>query len=291
MPSIDAEARKLWSRFSALRQSGIPMVEHVNDCMTVRNLLEAMGEVVPDKQFVDKLLSVDRELSYLRPMLVCAPIAEIVAGLTDGYSYHYSDRQYQNHSGNAGRGRFQRRHPRGQGAPAAAAGPPAMAGVNAVSGGEERTCYNCNKIRHLREDCPELHQEVRQYLKKQAAAARGRGRGRARGRGRGGPAVAVISVAEVQNMVDSLSGAKSVFLPDKWLVDSGSDINICYNYDLFSYIGPSDIEQYTPLGSTPLPVQGKGVVKMCVGNYMDHNGFSHLSISRLKMSTGYPIRQ
>ena len=48
-----------------------------------------------------------------------------------------------------------------------------------------------------------------------------------------------------------------------------------YNYDLFSYIGPSDIEQCIPLGSTPLPVQGKGVVKMCVGNYMNHNGLNH----------------
>ena len=162
--------------------------------MTVRNLLEAIGEIVPDIQFVDKLLNVDRELSYLRPMLVRAPIAEIVAGLTDGYSYHDKARQHQNHSGNAGRGRFQRRHPRGQGAPAAAAGLPAMAGVNAVSGGEERACYNCNKIGHLREVCPELYQEVRQYLKKQAVAARGRGRGRARGSGRGGLGVAAISV-------------------------------------------------------------------------------------------------
>ena len=225
MPSIDAEARNLWSRFSALRQSGTPMVEHVNDCMTDRNLLKAIGEIVLEKQFVDKLLNVDRELSYLRPMLVRAPIAEIVAGLRDGDSYHYQDRQRQNHSSNAGRGRFQRRHPRGQGAPAAA-GPPAMAGVNAVSGGEERACYNCNKIGHLREDCQELHQEVCQYLKKQAAATRGRGRGKARGRGPGGPGVAAISVAEVQNMVDSLSCAESVFLPDKWLIDSGSDINI-----------------------------------------------------------------
>ena len=275
MPYIDAEARKLWSRFSALRQSGRPMVEHVNDCITARNLLEAIGEIVPDKQFADKLLNVDRELSYLRPMMVRAPIAAIVAGQTDGYSYHYQDRQHQNHSGNASRGRFQRRHPRGQGAPAAAAGPPAMAGVDAVSGGEERACYNCNKIGHLREDCPELHQEVRQYLKKQDVAARGRGRGRARGRGRGGPRLAAISVAEVQNMVDSLSGTESVFLPNKWLIDSGSNINICYNYDLFSYIGPSDIEQCTPLGSTPLPVQGKGVVKICVGNYMDPNCLNH----------------
>ena len=150
-----------------------------------------------------------------------------------------------------------------------------MAGVNTVSGGEERACYNCNNIGHLREDGPELHQEVRQHLKKQAAAARGRGRGRARGRGRGGPGVAAISVAEVQNMVDNLSCADSVFLPDKWLIDNGLDINICYNYDVFSYIGPSDIEQCTPLGRTPLPVQGNGVVKMCEGNYVDHNGLSH----------------
>ena len=220
---------------------------------------------MPDKQFVDKLLNVDRELSYLRSILVRAPIAEIVARHTDGYNYHYQDRQQQNHSGNAGRGRFQRRHPRRQGAPAAAARSPAVAGVNAVSGGEERACYNCNKIRHLREDCPDVHQEVRQHLKKKAAAARGHGRGRARGRGRGGPGVAAISVAEVQNMVDSLSGTESVFLPDKWLIDSGFEINICYNYDLFSYIGPFDIEQYTPLGSTPLPVQKKGCCEYVCG--------------------------
>ena len=36
MPSMDAEARKLWSRFSALRQAGRPMVEHVNECMSVK---------------------------------------------------------------------------------------------------------------------------------------------------------------------------------------------------------------------------------------------------------------
>ena len=271
MPSIDVKARKLWSRFITLRQSGRPMVEHVNDYMTVRNLLQAIGEQVPDKQLVEKMLNVDRKVTYLRPMLVRAPIAEIVAGLTDGYSYHYQDRQHQNHSGNAVRGRFQHIHPRGQGA----TGPPAMAEVNAVLGGEERACYNCSKIGHLREDCPELHMEVRNYLKKQAVAAQSRRRGRARNRGRGGPGVAAISVAVMQNMVDSLSGAESVFLPKKWLIDSGSDINICYNYDLFSYIGPSDIEQCMPLGSTPLSVQGKGVVKMCVGNCMDRNCLSH----------------
>ena len=35
MPSMDAEARKLWSRFSALHQAGRPMIEHVNECMIV----------------------------------------------------------------------------------------------------------------------------------------------------------------------------------------------------------------------------------------------------------------
>ena len=92
------------------------MVEHVNDCMTVRNHLVyvALGETVPDKQVVDKLLNVDRELSYLRPMLFRAPIDRIVPGLTDGCSYPYQDRQHQNQHGNAGRGRFQLRHPLGE---------------------------------------------------------------------------------------------------------------------------------------------------------------------------------
>ena len=73
MPSIDAKARKLWSKFSALCQTGRPRVEHVIDCMTVKNQL-TLGETVPDKKFVDKLLNIDRELSCLRPMLARAPI-------------------------------------------------------------------------------------------------------------------------------------------------------------------------------------------------------------------------
>ena len=163
--------------------------------MTVWNHLVALGEIVSDKQFVDNLLNVDWELSYLRPMLVHAPMDDIAVGLTDDYSYHHQDRQPQNQPSNAGRGCFQRQNPQGQGAAAAAAGLLAMAGVNAVSGGEVRACYNCGKHGHLRE-CSELLIEVCNYLKKQAAA-RGCGRGRARGRGRGGPGAAAISVAEV----------------------------------------------------------------------------------------------
>ena len=33
MPSIDAGARKLWNKFSAMCRAGRPMVEHVNECM------------------------------------------------------------------------------------------------------------------------------------------------------------------------------------------------------------------------------------------------------------------
>ena len=106
VPAIDVEARKLWSKFGALRQVCRPMVEHVNECMTIRNHLVALGETVPDTQFVDNHVNVDREVSYLRPMLVRAPMHDIVAGLTDGHSYHYQDCQQQNQPGNAGRGRF-----------------------------------------------------------------------------------------------------------------------------------------------------------------------------------------
>ena len=76
-------------------------------------------------------------------------------------------------------------------------------------------------------------------------------------------------------MVDSRPGESSAFLPDKWLLESGDYLNICFNYEWFSCIGPSDIDICTPIGSTPLDVFGGGVVKMCVGHYIDHDGLSH----------------
>ena len=84
-----------------------------------------------------------------------------------------------------------------------------------------------------------------------------------------------LGVDALDQKRDRLSGAESIFLPDKWLIDSGSDINMCYFYDLLSYIAPADIDKCTPLGSTPLPVLGKGNVKMCIGHYIDHNGLTH----------------
>ena len=142
------------------------------------------------------------ELSYLRPMLVRAPIDDIVVRLSDGYICHHQDRQYRQQHGNAGTGRFQRRHPRGQSAAAAAVDASAIASVNAGARGEENRCYNCNQPGHLREDCDKLHPKVREHIKHQAAQGRGRGCGRSRGRVRGGPAVAAINTADVQHMVD-----------------------------------------------------------------------------------------
>ena len=43
------------------------MVENVNEYIIVNIQLTALGEIVPEKQFIDKLLNVDRELSYPLP--------------------------------------------------------------------------------------------------------------------------------------------------------------------------------------------------------------------------------
>ena len=124
----------------------------------------------------------------------------------------------------------------------------------------------------MREDDSEMPAVVRQFLKKQCEQG---GRGRGRGKGRGGPAVAAISMADMQSMVDNLPGTESLFLPSKCLVDSGSEINICFNYKQFSCIGPSDVSEFVPIGSESIPVQVKGVLRVCVGQYMDCNGLCH----------------
>ena len=153
-----------------------------------------------------------------------------------------------------------------------------MAGVNAVARGQHRVCYNCNQPGHLREGCPKLHSKIRALLKEQAVA-RGHGRDKGCDRGRGGPAVAAISMSYAQHMVDSPPDASSTFRPDKWLVDSGADINICFNYEWFSYIEPSHTDKGTPISSTPPDVLARGVVKVWVGHndndYVDHDEMSH----------------
>ena len=114
MPSIAAEATKLWIQFEGLRQRGRTMQEHIKECMTLRNKLLAVNEPVPDRQFTHKLLNVDKEQAH-------ANIDAIISGLTDAYAFmHMNDpprHQHQHQQGHAGRGRFKRRFPRGSGAP------------------------------------------------------------------------------------------------------------------------------------------------------------------------------
>ena len=163
MPSIAAEATKLWIQFEGLRQRGRTMQEHVNECMTVCNRLLAINEPVPDRQFTHKLLNVDKELYHVQATLAHANIDAIISGLTDAYAFmHMNDppqHHHQHQQGHGGRGRFQRRFPRGSGAPQGA-GVAAMAAANGQ--GEERVCYNCNEAGYVKADCPKLHPAVRE---------------------------------------------------------------------------------------------------------------------------------
>ena len=191
------------------------MQEHINECMTVRNKLLTINEPVPDRQFTHMLLNVDKELSHVRATLAHANIDAIINGLTDAYVFmHMNDpprHQHQHQQGHGGRGRFQRRFPRGSGAPQGA-GVAAMAAANGQ--GEERVCYKCNEVGHVRADCPKLHAAVRDYLKQQRGRG-GRGR-RGCGQGRGGPAIAVFSIPDLQSMVNNLPGEKSTSLFPKY---------------------------------------------------------------------------
>ena len=107
MLSIDAQARRVWNQVGALRQNGRTMVEHVNECVTVKNQFTALGETVPEDQFIDKLLNMDRDLSYLCQTLAHACAEYIITRITDGYSFHDPpDRQQQQQQGDGGRGRL-----------------------------------------------------------------------------------------------------------------------------------------------------------------------------------------
>ena len=138
-----------------------------------------------------------------------------------------------------------------------------MAGVNTVAGGGNVCAITAiNHLIHekiaanyiLKFVCSGNNKRLHQAVAEDKAAAGG-----VEGRR------LLPSVRHVQHTVDSLPGESSTFLPDKWLVDSGADLNVCFSYELFSYIGPSDIDICTLIGSTPLGLLGRGVVrgKLC----------------------------
>ena len=119
-----------------------------------------------------------------------------------------------------------------------------------------------------------MREAVRLFLEQKSGRG-GPGRAKAAGGGGGGTTIAAVSITNLQNMVDSLPGEKSSFLPHTWLVDSGAEVNVCFDYNQFCYIYPSDIAVRVPVGSKPREILGKVVVRTCAGDYVDHHDVSH----------------
>ena len=68
----------------------------------------------------------------------------------------------------------------------------------------------------------------------------------------------------------SLPHSNSPTEPLNFLIDSGSDISLCWNYDLFTFVELCSLKSCTPVGSTPLNIHGVGVVRFGLGSYVDH---------------------
>ena len=69
--------------------------------------------------------------------------------------------------------------------------------------------------------------------------------------------------------------AQSPFDPDHLLIDSGSDISLAWNEDMFTCIQPCSLQQCAPVGSTLLAVQGVGTIRFNLGSYVDYHGQRH----------------
>ena len=83
--------------------------------------------------------------------------------------------------------------------------------------------------------------------------------------GNRGITVASIDMKTFNEMVNTLPSAQSPFDPDNILIDSGSDISLVWNQDMFTCMKPCDLKQCTPVGSTPLSVQAIGVMRFNLG--------------------------
>ena len=77
------------------------------------------------------------------------------------------------------------------------------------------------------------------------------------------------------NDLVNLPPAQSPFDPDNILIDSGSDISLAWKQDMFTCTQPCSLRQCTPVGSTPLSVQGIGAIRFNLGSYVDSNGQRH----------------
>ena len=83
-----------------------------------------------------------------------------------------------------------------------------------------------------------------------------------------------MSMEKLNDLVN-LPPSQSPFHPDHLLIDSGSDISLAWNQDMFTCMQPYSLRQCTPVGSTPLAVHGVGTITFNLGPYVDSHGQRH----------------
>ena len=168
-PSRDIEVSDLYQKLSVATQRGRNMGDHVNECMTYRNRLKALGADIPREFFIQKLLNVDKEYMFMLASLRTQTPEQIVDALMEQYQLFPRHKENDRRGGQVPAGvncpKFN--WPRGQGRRSAGA-----AAAIGAGGGEQRSCHHCGKKGHLRHQCPDLHPEVKKFL------ALGRGRGK-----------------------------------------------------------------------------------------------------------------
>ena len=149
----------LYQKLSVATQRKRNMGDHVNEGMTYRNRLEALGADNPREFFVQKLLDVDKEYLFMRPSLRAHTPKQIVAALMERYQLFQRHKNNDHRAGQAPTGqnrpKFNRPHGPGR--------PPTVA-VAAIGKGEQRSCHHCGKKGYLRHRCPDLHPEIKKYL-------------------------------------------------------------------------------------------------------------------------------
>ena len=84
-PSRDIEVSDLYQKLSVATQRGRNIGDHVNECMTYRNRLKALGAEIPREVFIQKLRDVNKEYMFMRASLRTETPEQIVAALMEQY--------------------------------------------------------------------------------------------------------------------------------------------------------------------------------------------------------------
>ena len=82
-PSRDIEVSDLYQKVIVAAQRGRNMGDHLNECMTYRNRLKALGAEISHEFFVQKLLDVDKEYMFMHTSLRTQSPEQIVVALME----------------------------------------------------------------------------------------------------------------------------------------------------------------------------------------------------------------